>query len=123
MVRAIFDHPKGKAKRNEDAGEGASNCPNKKKNKQWHEGSLVAAANRKGVQKPTEGTLDHFEKLLEGPCLNHAFPVKHLLKDYSLMRRFLSGGSNKGEHGKDPAPSRTMPRRRTTAFRRRTAAL
>ena len=34
-----------------------------------------------------------------------AFPVKHLLKDYSLMWRFLSGGSNKGEHGKDPDPT------------------
>ena len=33
------------------------------------------------------------------------FPVKHLLKDYSLMQWFLSGGSNKGEHGKDPAPT------------------
>ena len=51
-----------------------------------------------------EGTLNHFEKLLEGPCPNHAFPVKHLYKDYGLMKRFLSGGSNKGEHGKDPDP-------------------
>ena len=35
------------------------------------------------------------------PCL----PVKHLYKDYDLMKRFLSGGSNKGEHGKDPDPT------------------
>ena len=35
------------------------------------------------------------------PC----FPVKHLYKDYSLMQWFLSRGSNKGEHGKDPAPT------------------
>ena len=33
-VRAIFDHLKGKAKRDKDASEGTSNCPNKKKNKQ-----------------------------------------------------------------------------------------
>ena len=32
-VGAIFDHPKGKAKRDEDAGEGTSNRLNKKKNK------------------------------------------------------------------------------------------
>ena len=32
-VGAIFDCPKGKAKRDEDASEGASNCPNTKKNK------------------------------------------------------------------------------------------
>ena len=44
----IFDCPKGKAKRDEDAGEGASNHPNKKKNKQWHEGLLLATADYKG---------------------------------------------------------------------------
>ena len=53
---------------------------------------------------PWEGTSNHFEKLLEGPCPNHAFPIKHLYKDYDLMKRFLSRGSNKGEHGKDPEP-------------------
>ena len=43
--------------------------------------------------------------MLEGPCPNHAFPVKHPLKDSSLMRKFLSGSSNKGEQGKEPAPT------------------
>ena len=76
-VGAIFDRLKGKAKRDEDADEGASNHPNKKKKKQWHEGSLLATANRKWGWKPTEGTLDHFEKLLKGPCLNYAFTVKY----------------------------------------------
>ena len=70
----IFNCPKGKAKWDEDSSEGASNRPNKKKNKQQCEGLLVATADRKGGQKPIEGTLDHFEKLLEGPCLNHSFP-------------------------------------------------
>jgi len=99
-VGVIFDCPKGMAKRDEDIGEGASNGPNKKKNKQRRKGSLVATADRKGSQKPAEGTLDHFEKLLEGPCPNHAFPIKHLYKDYVLMKWYLFGGSNKGEHGK-----------------------
>ena len=63
----------------------------------------MAAADRKGGRKPAEGTPNHFEKMLEGPCPNHAFPIKHLLKDYGLLWRFLSGGSNKGEQGKDPA--------------------
>ena len=101
----ILDRLKGKAKRDEDAGEGASNRPIKKKNKQRHEGSLVAAADLKGGQKPTEGTLDHFEKLLEGPCPKHAFLIKHLYKDYVLMKWFLSKNFNKGEHGKDPKPT------------------
>ena len=65
----------------------------------------MAAADRKGGRKPTKGTLNHFKKLLEGPCPNYAFPVKHLLMDYSLMRRFLSRGSNKGQQGKEPAPT------------------
>ena len=56
----------------------------------------MATTDRKGGQKSTKSTPNHFEKLLKGPCLNHAFPVKHLLKDCSLMRRFLSEGSNKG---------------------------
>ena len=43
--------------------------------------------------------------MLEGPCPNHAFPVKHLLKDCGLMRKFLSRNSNKGEQGKEPTPT------------------
>ena len=58
----------------------------------------MATTDCKGGQKLTEGTPDHFEKLLEGPCPNHAFPIKHLYKDCVLMKRLLSGGSNKGEH-------------------------
>ena len=65
----------------------------------------MAAANRKGDRKSAEGTPNHFKKVLEGPCPNHAIPVKHLYKDYSLMWWFLSGGSNKGEQGKDSAPT------------------
>ena len=94
----IFDRPKGKAKRDEDVGKGTSNCPNKKKNKQRHEGSLVATTDHKGGAgwKPAEGSPNHFEELLEGSCPNHAFLVKHLYKDCVLMKRFLSRGSNKG---------------------------
>ena len=64
----------------------------------------MATTDRKGGRKPTEGTNNHFEKLLEGPCLNHAFPVKHLYKDCTLMKQFLSDGSYKGEHRKEPEP-------------------
>ena len=34
----------------------------------------------------------------------HAFPVKHLYKDYALMKRFLPGGSKKGDQGKKLEP-------------------
>ena len=65
----------------------------------------MATTDHKGGQKPTEGTLEHFEKLLEGPCSNHAFPIKHLYKDCVLMKWFLSRGSNKGEHTKETKPT------------------
>ena len=97
-VGAVFDRSDGKMRRDEDAGEGASNRPAKKKNKrQRRDNSLVAAADRKGGRKPTEGTPNHFEKMLEGPCPNHAFPAKHLYKDCGLMRKYLVRGLNKGE--------------------------
>jgi len=105
-IGAIFDHLEGKARRDEGTGEGTNNCSAKRKNKkQWREDSLVAAADRKGGRKPAEGTPNHFEKMLEGPCPNHAFPVKHLLKDYGLMQKFLARSTNKGEQGKAPAPA------------------
>ena len=76
----------------------------------------MAVADRKGGRKPTEGTPNHFEKLLEGPCPNNAFLVKHLLKDCGLMQKFLSGSSNKGEQGKEPAPTADDTEERTMAF-------
>jgi hypothetical protein len=103
-VGAIFYHPRGKAKWDEDASEGTFNHSNKKKNKQRHGGSLVATAERKGGQAPTEGTPDHFKKLLKGSCLNHAFPLRHLYKDCALMKQFLSGGSKKGDQRRKPGP-------------------
>ena len=93
------------AKQDEDVDEGTSNRPNKKKNKQWCEGSLMVTVDRKGGRKPAEGTPNHFEKLLEGPCPNHAFPIKHRYKDCVLMKRFLLRGSNKGEHRKEAKPT------------------
>jgi hypothetical protein len=87
VVGVIFDHAKGKAKRNESVGKGTSNHPGK--NKSNNGGSLVAVA--------TGETLDHFKKMLEKPCPNHTFPVKHLYKDCALLKKYLSGGSKRGE--------------------------
>jgi hypothetical protein len=105
-VGAIFDHSRGKAKWVEGTGKGTSDCLGKKKrNKQRHGASLVAAAKRKGKKVLTEGTPDHFEKLLRGPCPNHTYPVKHLYRDCSLMKRFLSRGSKRGDQKRKPDPS------------------
>jgi hypothetical protein len=77
-VGAIFDRAKGKPKRDESTDEGTSNRPGKKKNKTNNGGSLMVTADRKGSKAAVEETPDHFEKMLEKPCLNHAFPIKHL---------------------------------------------
>ena len=53
----------------------------------------MAATKQKGSRASTEGAPNHFKKLLEGACPNHAFLVKHLYKDYALMKHFLFGGS------------------------------
>jgi hypothetical protein len=51
---------------------------------------VTAAHNGKcQAQSPTY----HFERLLEGACLNHAYPIKHKLKDYNMMKNFMISGS------------------------------
>ena len=45
-------------------------------------------ADRVGNQ-PQQGQPDHFDKLMDSPCTNHAYPIKHLYKDYKLLKRFL----------------------------------
>ena len=75
-VGAIFDRLEGKARQDKGTDEGASNRSTKRKNKkQWHKDSLMAAADRKGGRKPTEGTANHFEKnarrAMPEPCLSH----------------------------------------------------
>ena len=57
----------------------------------------MVAAERKAGRAMVEGTPDHFDKLLKGPCPNHAFPVKDMYKDCSLMKRFFTSGSKKWE--------------------------
>jgi hypothetical protein len=39
---------------------------------------------------------DHFERLLEKVCLNHPYPFRHKLKDYSMMKNFMISGSLPG---------------------------
>jgi hypothetical protein len=65
----------------------------------------VSTVEQKGKRAPAEGQLDHFKNLLKGPCLNHAYPIKHAYKDCSLMKQFLCRGSSKGDQKKKPDPS------------------
>jgi hypothetical protein len=77
----------------------------KKKNKRNNRGSLVVAADRKGGKAAAGETPDHFERMLEKSCPDHAFHVKHMYKDYALMKKYLSRGSKKGEQKKKPEPT------------------
>ena len=50
------------------------------------------------------GKQPHFDKLMESPCTNHAYPIKHLYKDCELLKRLLrQGGGPKEEKGEEAA--------------------
>ena len=41
---------------------------------------------------------------MDSPCTNHAYPVKHLYKDYELLKRLLRrAGRPKDEKGAEAA--------------------
>ena len=73
---------KGKAKR-WDQDEGPS-MQRGKKNRKNHRrpanSALIAMADHAGMQ-PQQGPSSHFHELMESPCTNHDYPVKHLYKD------------------------------------------
>ena len=55
-------------------------------------------------KQPQQGLPDHFNKLMDSPCTNHAYPVKHLYKDCELLKCFLrqADGPKEGD-GKEAA--------------------
>jgi hypothetical protein len=38
-------------------------------------------------------TADHFEKLLEATCPNHTYPIRHKLKECTMMKNYMSKGT------------------------------
>ena len=81
---------KGKAKC-QDQDEDPSTQKGKKNRKDRRRpanSALVAMADLTGKQ-PQQGLSDHFNELMESPCTNHAYTVKHLYKDYELLKRLL----------------------------------
>ena len=41
---------------------------------------------------------------MESQCTNHAYPIKHLYKDYELLKRLLrQAGGRKAEKGEEAA--------------------
>ena len=59
---------------------------------------MVATADHTGKQ-PQYGLPDHFNELMESPCTNHVYPIKHLYKDCELLKRLLrqAGGPKEGK--------------------------
>jgi len=58
-------------------------------------------------KQPQQGMSDHFDELMESPCTNHAYPVKHLYKDCELLKRFLrQAGRPKEGKGKEVAANK-----------------
>jgi hypothetical protein len=41
-------------------------------------------------KRPTWSTTDHFKNLLEATCLNLTFPVKHKLKECSMIKKYMA---------------------------------
>jgi hypothetical protein len=60
--------------------------------------------------------------MLEGPCSNHAYPIKHAYKDCGLMKKFLAGSSKKGEQ-KRPDPEQDDAKGEDSAFPHETGCL
>jgi hypothetical protein len=39
---------------------------------------------------------DHFKRLLDEACPNHAYLIRHKLKDYEMMQSFMTSGTLTG---------------------------
>jgi hypothetical protein len=48
---------------------------------------VVAKHDFKRCTRPPK---DHFEKILKAACPHHLYPVKHKLRDCTMMKRFMS---------------------------------
>jgi hypothetical protein len=53
---------------------------------------LVAAAKR-DFKRQARLPADHFEKLNEVTCPNHTYPVKHKLKECTMMKNYMTMGN------------------------------
>jgi hypothetical protein len=69
--------------------------------------SITTRSDKRRARPPT----DHFKRLLEEACPNHAYPIRHKLKDCGMMRSFMTSrlltwGAelNEGSNGSDTTP-------------------
>jgi hypothetical protein len=93
----------------QDAKEGAKGG---KKCKQHHQETTITTDDNGGISKQVGSScvvcamaatgsskhqawspMDHIEKILEDTCSNHTYPIKHKLRDCSMMKSFMTLGS------------------------------
>jgi hypothetical protein len=72
-----------------------------------------------GGRRLTRTPSDHFNRLLEEACPNHAYPVRHKLKDCRLMRSFMTSWSLTWGTDLDKGPDRSG----TTRFPKENAVM
>jgi hypothetical protein len=71
------------------------------------------ATTERNFKRQTRPPKDHFEKYLEATCPHHSYPIKHKLKDCSMMKNFMMSeaftkgkklGEGPGGKGEAPIP-------------------
>jgi hypothetical protein len=63
-------------------------------------------------KRPMRPPTDHFKRLCDEACPNHAYPVRHKLKDYGMMRSIMTSWSLTWGTELDKGPDRSD----TTSF-------
>jgi hypothetical protein len=56
---------------------------------------FVATVGR-DFQRSTRPPKGHFKKILEAACPHHPYPVRNKLRDYTMMKRFITLGAPPG---------------------------
>jgi hypothetical protein len=51
--------------------------------------TITVGGGKRQARPPT----NHFERLLEQACPNHAYSVKHKVRDYNMMKNFMVSAS------------------------------
>ena len=72
-----------------DEGPSTQRGKKSKKDRRRSDNTMLVAAADRTPRQLQQGLPDHFNKLMDGPCPNHAYPVKHLYKECELLKRFL----------------------------------
>jgi hypothetical protein len=101
----IFDRAKGKAKRDESTGKDGSNRLGKKKNKKNNGGLARGHCRPQGRQGGCWGNPRPLREDAREAMPKPRLPIKHLYKDCTLLKKYLLGGSRKGEQKKKPDAS------------------